>query len=150
MLLCTDPFLLWKAPITYLGSIPGSERSHGEGNDYPLQYSCLENSMDRGAWWAAVHGDTWGLCQRVGHNWATNTKIALMCCSTMTIFSYGKLNNFSLTTPNYYFSTIDRMSKLDSEIKKKSKVFLQHWLGPQIPKVLEGERVKMENKRLQA
>ena len=49
-----------------------------------------------------------------------------MCCSTMTIFSYGKLNNFSLTTPKnyYYFSIIDRMSKLDSEIKKKSKVFL--------------------------
>ena len=36
-------------------SIPGSGRSHGEGNGYPLQYSCLENSMDRGACWAAVH-----------------------------------------------------------------------------------------------
>ena len=34
------------------GSIPGSGRSPGEGNDYPLQYSCLENSMDRGAWQA--------------------------------------------------------------------------------------------------
>ena len=32
------------------GSIPGSGRSPGEGNDSPLQYSCLENSMDRGAW----------------------------------------------------------------------------------------------------
>ena len=32
------------------GSIPGLRRSLGEGNDYPLQYSCLENSMDRGAW----------------------------------------------------------------------------------------------------
>ena len=36
--------------------IPGSERSPGEGNGNPLQYSCLENSMDRGAWWAVVHG----------------------------------------------------------------------------------------------
>ena len=36
------------------GSIPGSGRSPGEGNDYPLQYSCLENPMDRGAWQAAV------------------------------------------------------------------------------------------------
>ena len=35
-----------------LDSIPGSGRSPGEGNDYPLQYSCLENSMDRGAWQA--------------------------------------------------------------------------------------------------
>ena len=37
---------------------PGSGISPGEGNGYPLQYSCLENPMDRGAWWAAVHGIT--------------------------------------------------------------------------------------------
>ena len=36
--------------------IPGSRRSPGEGNGYPFQYSCLENSTDRGAWWATVHG----------------------------------------------------------------------------------------------
>ena len=40
------------------GLIPGSGRSPGEGNGNPLQYSCLENSMDRGAWWAIVHGIT--------------------------------------------------------------------------------------------
>ena len=39
-----------------LGSIPGLGRSPGEGNGNPLQYSCLENPMDRGAWWATVHG----------------------------------------------------------------------------------------------
>ena len=38
------------------GSIPRSGRSPGEGNGYPFQYSCLENPMDRGAWWAIVHG----------------------------------------------------------------------------------------------
>ena len=38
------------------GSILGSRRCPGEGNDNPLQCSCLENPMDRGAWWAAVHG----------------------------------------------------------------------------------------------
>ena len=38
------------------GSIPGLGGSPGEGNGYPLQYSFMENSMDRGAWWAAVHG----------------------------------------------------------------------------------------------
>ena len=38
-----------------LGSLPGSERTPGEGNGTPLQYSCLENPMDGGAWWAAVH-----------------------------------------------------------------------------------------------
>ena len=39
-----------------LGSIPGSGRSPEERNGYPSQYSCPENSMDRGAWWAIVHG----------------------------------------------------------------------------------------------
>ena len=38
------------------GSIPGSGRSLGEGNGNSLQYSCLENPMDRGAWWDIVHG----------------------------------------------------------------------------------------------
>ena len=41
-----------------LGSIPGSERSSGEGSGNPLLYSCLENPMDRGAWRATVHGVT--------------------------------------------------------------------------------------------
>ena len=39
-------------------SIPGLGRSPEEGNGNPLQYFCLENSMDRGAWWAIVHGVT--------------------------------------------------------------------------------------------
>ena len=47
-------------------SIPGSGRSPGEGNGTPLQYSRLENPMDRGAWQATVHGVT-----RVGHDLAT-------------------------------------------------------------------------------
>ena len=41
-----------------LGLIPGWERSPGEGNGSPFQYSCLENPMDRGAWWATVHAIT--------------------------------------------------------------------------------------------
>ena len=48
------------------GLIPGLGRSPGEGNGNPLQYSCLENSMDRGTWQAIVHGVT-----RVGHALAT-------------------------------------------------------------------------------
>ena len=46
-----------------LGLIPGLGRCPGEGNGYPLQYSCLENPMDRGAWWATVDG-----AQRGRHN----------------------------------------------------------------------------------
>ena len=41
--------------------IPGAGRSPGEGNGYPLQYSCLENPMDKEAWWATVH--------RVARSW---------------------------------------------------------------------------------
>ena len=48
------------------GSIPGSGRSPGEGNGNPLQCCCLENPMDRGAWWASVHGLT-----RVGRELVT-------------------------------------------------------------------------------
>ena len=49
------------------GLIPGSGRSRGEGTGNPLQYSCLENFMDRGAWWATVHGVT------KSWTWLTNT-----------------------------------------------------------------------------
>ena len=49
--------------MRYMGSIPGFGRSLEVGNDNPLQYSCRENPMDRGAWWAIVHGS-----QRVGHD----------------------------------------------------------------------------------
>ena len=49
------------------GSIPESRRSPREGNSYPFQYSYLENSMDRGVWWAQSTGS-----QRVGHDWENN------------------------------------------------------------------------------
>ena len=48
----------WTCNAGELGSIPGSGRSLGEGNGNPLQYSCVENSMDRGAWQATVYGVT--------------------------------------------------------------------------------------------
>ena len=52
-----------------LGLIPGSRRSPGKGNGNPLQYSCLKNPMDRGAWQATVHG-----VARVGHNLVTKER----------------------------------------------------------------------------
>ena len=44
------------ADVRASGSIPSSGRSPGGGHGNPLQYSCLENPMDRGSWWATVHG----------------------------------------------------------------------------------------------
>ena len=56
-----------------VGSIPGSGRSPGEGNGNPLQYSCLENPMDRGAWRAIVHGVAKSQTQL--NNWTTTATI---------------------------------------------------------------------------
>ena len=52
------------------GLIPGSGRSPGEGNGNPLQYSCLRNPMDRGTWWAIVHGVTeeWDMTWQLSNN----------------------------------------------------------------------------------
>ena len=61
-----------------LGSIPGSERSPGEGKGNPLQYSCLENSMDRGGWQATVLGVAKSPTQR--SNKTTATTQPLMLC----------------------------------------------------------------------
>ena len=57
-----------------LGWLSELERSPGEGNDNPLQQSCLENLMDRGAWWVTVHRVT-----RVGHILATKQQQLLSC-----------------------------------------------------------------------
>ena len=56
-----------------LDSIPGSGRFPGEGNGNPLQYSCLENPRDLGAWWAIQSTGS----QRVGHDWATSLSLSL-------------------------------------------------------------------------
>ena len=56
------------------GSIPGLGRSLGEGNGNPLQYSCLDNPMDGGAWWATVH---WVVKSRTRLSDLTNLKVYL-------------------------------------------------------------------------
>ena len=75
------------------GSIPGSGRSPGEGNGNPLQYPCLENPMDRGAWQAAVHG-----VAKVGHDLATKPP-------PLRVGGRGrsKRNPFSFPLPPYSF-----------------------------------------------
>ena len=57
------------------GSIPGLGESPGEGNGNPLQYSCLENRMDRGGWWATAYGVT--------ESWITPPNILLVQASHM-------------------------------------------------------------------
>ena len=55
-----------------LGSIPDWEKSPGEGNGNPLQYSCLANPMDGGAWWATVHGVAKSWIQLSTHSTVTH------------------------------------------------------------------------------
>ena len=71
------------------GSIPGWERSPEEGNGNPLQYSCLENTMDRGAWWATVRG-----IARVGHNDLTTNMMIIL---TFTSLAQTCLGPYPLT-----------------------------------------------------
>ena len=75
-----------------MGSIPGSGRSPGEGNGNPLQYSCLENSMDRAAWRATVYG--------VPKSWTGEGNGNPLQCSCCVHFpeSHGKksLDGYSL------------------------------------------------------
>ena len=70
-----------------LGLILESGRSPGGANDNPLQYSCLENLMDRGAWWATVHG-----VARVGHSFMNEHSTALFLCFFL-IFKKTSLSN---------------------------------------------------------
>ena len=67
------------------GSIPGSGRSPGEGNGNPLQYSCLENPMDRGAWQATVHG-----VARVEHDLVTKLPLLLLLLQCFKNQNEGK------------------------------------------------------------
>ena len=60
-----------------LGLIPGWKRSPGEGNGYPLQSSCLENSLNRVVWWAAVHGVT--NSQTCLGDWLTQLIYSVLC-----------------------------------------------------------------------
>ena len=79
-------------------SIPGSGRSPGEGNDIPLQYSCLENPKDRGAWWATVHvvAKNWTQLS----DWACNTCKHTINQKTMAWVDTGR---YSLKLPYIYY-----------------------------------------------
>ena len=90
----TSYILFYEVDVGDTGSIPGSGRFPGEGNENSLQYSCLENPMGRGAWWATVHwvaqSQTWlkGLC--------TSTSFKIVCSDTVSTIQ-KTLNKFLLS-----------------------------------------------------
>ena len=62
------------------GLIPGCGRSPGEGTDYPLQYACLEYSVDKGAWQAIVHGVAKGQTRLTGKHFHSRSYLTIFCC----------------------------------------------------------------------
>ena len=72
-----------------LGSIPGSGRSPGEGNGNPLQYSCLENPMDGGAWRATVHGVAKSRTRLNNFTFTLPTKVCLVKAMVFPVVMYG-------------------------------------------------------------
>ena len=76
--------------VTDVGSIRGSGRSPGGGHGNPLQYSCLENPKDRGAWWVTVHRVTKSQTQLKG--------LSMQHTSILSIFCYNFSANFRLQT----------------------------------------------------
>ena len=98
-------------------SIPGSGRSPGEGNGNPLQHSCLGNPMDRGAWWATVHGVTksqkqlkqlrWGYTHIITHTHSAHRhphtqsfphNPPTFTCAVIPTYSPSPTSNHTLTT----------------------------------------------------
>ena len=80
----------------HLGSIPGSGRSPGEGNGYPVQYSCLENSTDRGTWWTTAHG--------VARIWTGLSNPHFHFLTSMTV--YKNFQSIALTFKNFLFQNL--------------------------------------------
>ena len=93
------------------GLNPGLGRFPGEGNGNPLQYSCLENPMDRGAWWAIVQGAT-----RVGHDLVTKPPPPPQEKKKKTIKNTNiwRLNNMLLNN-----------QQITKEIKKEIKIYIE-------------------------
>ena len=127
-----------------LDSIPGLGRSPGEGNGYPLQYSCLENSMDRGAWRATVPGIAKGWTRVVWYacKWTTNSIWRL----STTFDAQGRgikqenINTlvakdtefFADVKNSFIFIYVGMLMSLTTLIESINHIYMNlHWLFPQ-------------------
>ena len=103
------------------GSIPGSGRSPGEGNGYPLQYSCLENPMDRGALQATVHR----VAELNPTEWQRSIKNSNDGCVAAWKVSGFTMEYYSAIKKNSFESVLTRWMKLEpimqSEVSQKDK-----------------------------
>ena len=99
-----------------LGSIPELRRSPGEVNGNPLQYSCLENPMDRGAWQSTVYGVT-----RVGHDLATKLVLLLLLLNRAN--SKNKIKNHCKTEKRRRRRKKKKKPENKSKCKNNNKCF---------------------------
>ena len=112
-------------------AIPGSGRSPGVGNGYPLQYSCLESSMNRGAWWATLHGvaKSW--------TWLSNSTPIHRCflysvytTSLITVWSiypvFGSKCTFWNLKKKFYCNRIDLQCCVDFKCMQSESVIHIH------------------------
>ena len=104
-----------------LGSIPGSGRSPGEGNGNPLQYSCLENPRDGGAWWAAVYGvmRSWTQLKRLNRG-----SIQFLVFSQQIVYVVflllGKINSFQrICESSQIKTTLQQLAKEENALWKQ-------------------------------
>ena len=99
------------------GLIPESGRSPGEGNGNPPQYSCLENSMDRGAWWATAHG------VRKSQAWPTDWHCNTVINSILTLWGVTQLFHSSYTVLHPHQPCM-RVPAFPHSLQQLSKAFL--------------------------
>ena len=122
-----------------LGSIPGSGRPPGEGNGNPLQYSCLEEPMDRGAWWATVHG-----IKRVRHDLVYGVTKSQTRLSDFTFTFTGKTIALTMWTfvGKVMSLLFNMLSRFVIAFLPRSKHLLISWLQSPSSVILEPKKIK--------
>ena len=113
MVLVVKNFPASAGDLTDVGLIPGSGRSPGGGHGNPLQYTCLENPMDRGAWWASVHRDAKSQTQLSQTQLSTHVSIklsqAVLVLKNLPA-NAGDIRDVGLTTKIWCLPTVEELS----------------------------------------
>ena len=114
-----------------LGLIPGLGKSPGEGIGFPVQYSCLENAMDRGAWWATVLGAsksrTWLRDLSTAHHACFVSRIYLLCSQTyLPMIIYICCHSSPLTSPCQLFFRSSGIEILIKSAQPRSLILVVH------------------------
>ena len=112
------------------GSIHGLGRSPGEQNGNPLQYSCLENSIDRGAWWSTVHGVA------NGHDWVTDTHTH----ASFSVFLFIVLIKISFQHCYFYLKNSNLSNSVGLLVTDFAYVYLKS-ISPSFCKILDWSKV---------